>query len=316
MPIFNLHNHNEVVAVPAGAVIVLGYFDGVHLGHRALFAEAKRLAASFATDDAGVPVCVWTFDQLPKVTTNALTTTEERYSLFSECGIDYAIVESFENLKGFDGKEFFDICIASNHSPAAVVCGFNFNFGKGRAYGANELKKMAEEKGIACSVVPEYTENGQTVSSTRIRALIESGNIEEANRLLGSPYSITSVIEHGVKIGRKMGVRTINQRLPLSKVPPIHGVYCCTVTLYKDTSENTYGGICNIGSRPTVNDNKNDVTIETHIFDFDGEVYGKCATVKLYAMLREEKKFDDLDSLKEAIGKDLTKAKELLKNIL
>ncbi|MBE6617369.1 MAG: riboflavin biosynthesis protein RibF [Ruminococcaceae bacterium] len=313
MPIIDLHTHSDVAALPKGSVIVLGYFDGVHLGHRALFDEAKKLAA-----ERGVPVCVWTFEKSWKDenTANELTANFEKSTLFAECNIDYEIIESFEDLKDIDGATFFEDSIARKHAPSAVVCGFNFTFGKGAACTADDLGKMAESHGIAYRIVPEQRIEGERVSSSRIRRLIKDGCVEEANLLLASPYSITSIIEHGVQIGRKMGIRTINQRLPRGKVQPKNGVYCCSVTLYKNGGENIYGGVCNIGHRPTVNDNQSDVTIETHIFDFDGEIYGKCATVKLYAMLREEIKFDDIDSLRSAIEQDATRAKELLKNIL
>ena len=312
MPIFDLYNHREIAALPADAVIVLGYFDGVHIGHQALFAEAKKLARGTS------PVCVWTFDLLKKDenTANELTLDFEKKRLLSNCGINYSIIENFEDFKGVDGKTFFEDCIVRRYFPKAVVCGFNFRFGKGRAYGAEDLEKMAKDIGIKCSVVPEQTESGETVSSSRIRKLIKDGMIEEANQLLGTPYSITSVIEHGVQIGRKMGVRTINQRLPQSKVCPKRGVYSCTVTFTVNGQEITYGGVCNIGYRPTVNNDSADITVETHIFDFDGEVYGDSATVKLYAMLREEKEFPDLDSLKAAISMDAAKSAEILKNIL
>lgn len=313
MPIIDLHTHSDVSAIPKGSVIVLGYFDGVHLGHRALFDEAKKLAA-----EGGVPVCVWTFEKSWKDETgaNELTLNFEKHTLFAQCNIDYEIVESFDSLKDIDGATFFEDYIQRKHSPSAVVCGFNFTFGKGASCTSDDLGKMAESHGIACSIVPEQRIEGERVSSSRIRKLIKDGCVEEANRLLGSPYSITSIIEHGVQIGRKMGVRTINQRLPKSKVCPKYGVYCCSVTLHKKSGEFTYGGVCNIGSRPTVNTDASDITLETHIFDFDGEIYGKCATVKLYTMLREEKKFADIDSLRSAIEQDATRAKELLKNIL
>lgn len=312
MPIIDLADFTEISTLPKGSVLILGFFDGVHLGHRALIKEAARIASELG----GAKICIWTFDSLPRAAKKSLTTTREKCLLFADCGVNFVILESFEQLKATDGDIFFSSYIADKFSPSAVVCGFNFRFGKGASCDANDLNKMAQDKGIICSVVPEQTEDGKTVSSSRIRGLIENGAVDEANRLLGSTYTITSPIEHGVQIGRKMGVRTINQRLPAEKVSPKKGVYCCTVTFEENGKNITYGGVCNIGSRPTVNDNETDVTVETHIFDFDGEIYGKCATIKLYAMLREEKKFSDIDSLKSAIENDVSRAKELLKNIL
>lgn len=312
MPIIHLSDFTEKDTLPQGTVLILGYFDGVHKGHRALITEAASIAAGLG----GRETCAWTFDSMPKAHAKSLTTTEEKCRLFAECGVDYVILEDFESLKSLGGRDFFTRCIADKFAPAAVVCGFNFTFGNGASCTAEDLCKMAESRNILCSVVEEQSENGEVISSSRIRRLIESGRVKDANLLIESPYSITSVIEHGVQIGRKMGVRTINQRLPKEKVHPKNGVYCCSVTFEENGKENIYGGVCNIGHRPTVNDNQSDVTIETHIFDFDGEIYGKCATVKLYEMLREEKKFADIDSLRSAIEQDVTRAKELLKNIL
>ena len=312
MPIIDLADFTEIPSVPEGSVFILGFFDGVHLGHRALIAEAKRIAIKLG----GVKICVWTFDSLPKVAAKTLTTTEEKCHLFSKEGVDFIILESFESLKSTDGDVFFSDYLVKTFSPSAVVCGFNFAFGKGASHKSDDLEKLARESGVVCSVVAERAENGKTVSSSRIRELIENGEIEEANRLLGSPYTVSSTIEHGVQIGRKMGVRTINQRLPNGKVSPKKGVYCCTVTFNEDGKNVTYGGVCNIGSRPTVNENEADITVETHIFDFDGEIYGSIVTTSLYHLLREERKFSDLDSLKNAIQEDSARAKELLKNIL
>ena len=310
MPIIDLANYSTISAVPRGSVIVLGFFDGVHIGHLSLFEEAKRIS----NEIDGAPMCVWTFDS--KGPRRGLTTTREKCLLLKNYGIDFVIHESFDEIRDLDGDSFFREHIAAAHSPAAVVCGFNFTFGKNAAWSAADLYSFANNNGIYCSVVPEKKLGERTVSSTEIRRLVEVGQIENANALLGHPYSITSVIEHGAEIGRKMGVRTINQRLDPDKVIPGNGVYCCTVEFESDGKQVTYGGICNIGSRPTVNDRPDDVTVETHIFDFDGDVYGSRVTTKLYRKLRDERKFSSIDSLRAQIEQDAIAARELLKEIL
>lgn len=312
MPIINLADFSKQNSVPKGSVFVLGFFDGVHLGHRALITEAVRIAAELG----GRSTCVWTFNTLPRAKNKSLTTIEEKCRIFAECGVNYVILEDFDSLKSVGGDDFFNHLITDKYSPDAVVCGFNFAFGKGAQYSAADLSRMAKEKGILCSVVGEQIYGGQTVSASRIRKLIEEGKMEEANVLLASPYSLTSPIEHGVQIGRKMGVRTINQRLPVGKIAPKNGVYCCSVIIRENGKDSTYGGVCNIGSRPTVNSDTNDITVETHLFDFDGEIYGETVTTKLHAMIREERKFDSIDSLKAAIENDAARSREILKNIL
>ncbi len=312
MPIIDLANQTTINAAPKGSIIVLGYFDGVHIGHISLFDEAKRLSNEL--DNA--PICVWTFDSLPKVNSRVLTTTEEKCALLKEYGMDCIILEDFDSLRSLNGETFFREHIAKKHFPAAVVCGFNFTFGKGAQCTALDLCSYAAENNVKCAVVPEKKIGEITVSSTEIRRLIEAGQVDTAEKLLGHPYSITSKIEHGVQIGRKMGVRTINQRLPAGKVAPGNGVYCCTVTFEYGGTQTTHGGICNIGSRPTVNDNTADITVETHIFDFDSDVYGSHVTTKLYRKLRDERKFESIDELRRQIDIDSSIAQELLKEIL
>lgn len=312
MSIIDFTTNKNITSVPAGSVLVLGYFDGVHIGHSSLIEEALRLSKEH--DNA--PVCIWTFESLPKVTARLITTKNEKCALLKAQGSSYIIFESFDALRGLDGEEFFSGHIVKNYSPAAVVCGFNFRFGKNAAWTAADLCHFAKQNGVECSVVHEKTIDGKTISSTEIRRLIEIGQVDCANRLLGRAYEITAEIEHGVQIGRKMGVRTINQHIPEGKVVPGNGVYCCTVTFDVAGDSVTYGGICNIGSRPTVNDNVDDVTVETHIFDFDGDIYGNSVTTRLYKKLRDERKFDSIDTLRQQIESDLKTAKLLLKEIL
>lgn len=309
MSIIDLTTQTKISAVPPRAVIVLGFFDGVHIGHVSLFDEAKRLAGELGCAKIGV----WTFDS--KGPRRGLTTTWEKCLLLKNYGIDFVIYESFDEIRDLDGDSFFGEHIAA-HSPAAVVCGFNFRFGKNAAWSADDLCAFAKNSEIGCSVVPEKKLGERTVSSTVIRRLIESGEIDSANEILGHPYSITAEIEHGAEIGRKMGIRTINQRIPEEKVRPKAGVYCCTVTFDVNGNSTTFGGICNIGSRPTVNDDPKDITVETHIFDFDGNIYGNSVTTRLYRKLRDEQKFDSIDRLRAQIESDFRVAKETLKEIL
>lgn len=310
MAIIDLNTQAEISTSPPRSVIVMGFFDGVHIGHISLFDEARRLSRKHGCAGIGV----WTFDS--KGPRRGLTTLEEKCLLLKDHGVDFVIYESFDEIRDLDGESFFREHIALAHSPAAVVCGFNFTFGRGGGCGAEELCRFAKKSDIDCSVVPEKKLREHSVSSTVIRRLIELGETDSANELLGHPYSITASIEHGVQIGRKMGVRTINQRIPEGKVIPAAGVYCCTVTFDDRGKSVTYGGICNIGSRPTVNDNADDITVETHIFDFDGDIYGSNVTTRLYKKLRDERKFDSIDALREQITTDSHEAQKLLKEIL
>ena len=280
--------------VPQGAVILFGCFDGVHLGHLALLDEAKRLAGDTH------PIAVWVIDRgVPEV----LTTPEEKRRIFAENGAHYLITEDFGCIRSLSGDEFFRQHVLS-FRPSAVVCGFNFRFGAKASCGADTLAEMAETHGIHCSVVPAMTVNGSAVSSTAVRNAVHEGNLPLASAMLGRPLSYTSEILHGKQLGRTISHPTVNQRIPAGKIAPPRGVYSCIVTFEKDGQTVTKGGVCNIGSRPTVNDDEGDVTLETFLFDFSGDLYGITLTASLMEMLRPERRFESVDALRQQIEKD------------
>ncbi len=280
--------------VPEGAVILFGCFDGVHLGHLALLEEAKRLSGEIR------PITVWVIDRGSR---DSLTTPEEKRRIFAENGAQYLIAEDFDAIRSLTGDEFFRRYVLSLR-PSAVVCGFNFRFGVKASCGADDLRNMAETHGIRCSVVPALTVNDTTVSSTAIRAAVREGDTLTASKLLGHPLSYTSEILHGRQIGRTISHPTVNQRIPERKIAPPFGVYSCIVSFEKDGQPITKGGVCNIGSRPTVNDDAGDITLETYLFDFSGDLYGETITTSLVEMLRPERRFDSVDALREQIERD------------
>jgi len=290
--------------VPESAVILLGCFDGVHLGHLALLKEAQRLA------DNRHPIAVWV---IGKSSHDCLTTPEEKCRIFAENGAHVLVTEEFEEIRNMTGGEFFGSHILSHH-PYAVVCGFNFRFGAKASSDAGDLRAMAEKNGIRCSVVPPMTVNGITVSSTAIRNAVHEGDLPTASLLLGRNLSYTSTIVHGKQLGRTISHPTVNQRIPKGKISPPYGVYSCYAVFEKDGITITKGGVCNIGSRPTVNDDTGDVTLETYLFDFSGDLYGVTVTTYLVEMLRKEQRFDSLDALKQQIERDEETARASLRS--
>ena len=288
--------------IPDGAVMVFGFFDGMHLGHRTLLHEARRLA-----EDA--PVVVWTLAK-DAARGECLTTAEEKCRLFLMHGADYAVFEDFSSIRGMDGETFFAEHIAERYHPSAVVCGFNFTFGRGASCHAEDLRRFAADHGISCSICPAYEVNGAPVSSTRIRKLIAAGEMMRAAELLGSPYSVTAPVDHGKEIGRTIGHPTVNQRLAPEKLAPPRGVYAARVTV--EDSEEVFDGVANLGSRPTVNADADDVTLETYIFGEPGDLYGRRLTTKLIDYIRPERKFDSLDALEAQIQMDSDAALEIL----
>ncbi len=293
-------------AVPSGAVFLLGYFDGVHLGHRALIKRAVDLAKGEH------PVAVWTFDSLPKG--DILTDNAEKCELFHEAGVDYAVFEDFASLRDLDGATFFRDVIANRHHPSAVVCGYNFRFGRGAAWTSDDLRTFAEDTGIACTVVPPVERDGAALSSTTVRSLITAGNTDAAADLLGRPYSVTLPVVHGRQLGRTIGHPTINQILPPGRIAPSRGVYRCTVEFTDKTGVfYTRDGVCNIGSRPTVNSDASDVTLETYIFDYSGDLYDVVIKTSFCEKLRDERKFSSVEELAEQIRRDEETAREYRK---
>ena len=297
MHIINCTSGEAVSAVPDGAVFLLGYFDGVHLGHRSLIDRAAECAAGEKA------VAAWMFGRLPKG--DVLTDNAEKCALLGEYGVDYAVFEDFASLKDLDGRTFFDDIIVRRYRPSAVVCGYNFRFGRRAAWSSDDLCRFAEEAGIGCAVVPHVEKDGAPVSSTAIRSLIAEGDTEKAAELLGRPYSVTLPVVHGHRIGRTIGHPTINQIIPPGRISPSRGVYSCTVEFTdKDGVPRFLGGVCNIGSRPTVNRDAADVTLETYIFDYSGDLYDLSVKTCFLAKLRDEKKFSSVEELAEQIARD------------
>lgn len=299
---------HEESCVPADAIFLLGYFDGVHIGHQALIDEAHTLASCESA--AGHPIVIWTFEHMPKASADSglLTTKQEKCLVLSSLGADYIIFEDFDALRSLDGESFFIRHIAS-HSPYAVICGYDYRFGRMASCGPDDLAKFASDAGIRSKTISSRTLSGEVVSSTLIRTLISEGDMRKAADLLGRRYSFSSEVIHGKELGRTIGRPTINQRFPADKVSPRHGVYSCTASFTSDGRDYTFGGVCNIGYRPTVNNNENDITVETYIIGFSGDLYGKDVKISFAEYLRGETKFSSVSELAEQIAKDEKDAK-------
>lgn len=295
MQILSLPAMTSVAAYPENGVWVLGFFDGVHLGHQALLHAAKELAKS-----ADTFVGVWTFASLPKAE-ERLTDPMERAALLAEHGVQYIAIEKFADVRQLSGEAFFRDILWAKLSPCALVCGFNFRFGYRGSCSANDLVCWGSAEQIPVQVVEPFLYEDSPVSSTEIRTCIREGNVEKAATLLTRPYSVSGKVSHGKALGRKLGFPTANLRLPEKKCAPSPGVYASLVTLPDRTR---FMGVCNIGYRPTVNADKNDVTVETWLLDYVGDLYGKEITVSLYKKLRDERKFDSLTALRNQVMQD------------
>lgn len=279
-------------------IYALGFFDGVHLGHQALLKTCRRLAAEANARSAAVTFSLPPAALLGKNTPGTLNTACDRVSLLKEFGMDDVTVLPTDcQTLSMSYQDFLESLIS--RGAVGFVCGNDFRFGKNGAGNADILESYCRERGLLCAVVPEQTMDGARISSTRIRALLEEGDVTQANKLLGHPHIFTGTVVFGQQLGRTIGIPTANLLLPEGLLTPKVGVYACKAMV--DGIE--YLAVTNVGSRPTVGGEN--VTVETHLLDFNGDLYGKALRLTFHKFLRQEKKFDSLEALKEQINEDI-----------
>lgn len=281
--------------------VALGFFDGVHIGHAALLERVKERAR----ETESLPT-VLTFDIHPDTLVfnkevPLINSAPEREEIIRRVyGIDSTIFLHFNRtLMQMPWQEFMASAV-EELSIAAVVVGHDFSFGH-RGEGTPErLQAWCLDRGISCDVIPAVRLDGRVVSSTEIRFLISSGQIEEANRLLGHPHTLSDVIHSGYHLGAKLGSPTINMAFPEGVVIPRHGVYAARVFLDDGTD---YIAVTNVGVRPTVSDTGR-ISVESHLLNFDGNLYGRHARVEFCHFQRPERKFESVEDLSAQIRRD------------
>lgn len=273
--------------------IALGYFDGVHIGHSKVIMAAK---------DFELKTIVLTFHRFKKNgNVCALISEELKDEALSQLGVDMTVYLDFEEIRDLTAELFFDEYIIKRLHAKAVVCGFNYKCGRDGA-GPDELMKICDKNGIKLKTVEPVTFEGIPVSSTRIRKLVENGHVGEAGALMGRPFAFYYEIVHGKKIGRTIGSPTINQELPDWQIRPRFGVYASITRI----GDKIYPSVTNVGVKPTVGSEK--VLAETNILNFSGDLYGRRLKVELIEFLRDERKFKNIDELKNQILSDSKRA--------
>ncbi len=284
-------------------IFALGFFDGVHLGHQALFAACRRLAA----EKKCLPAAV-TFDLPPSAVLqntqpNMLTTIQDRQTLLHQFGMEKVLLlKADKQTLSTPWTAFLDMLIAEG--AIGFVCGEDFRFGRNGEGNAKKLAAFAAERNLPCVIVPEQTMDGEKISSTRIRELLEKGDVENAMLLLRHPHILSGTVVSGQHLGRTIGIPTANLELPEELVKPAFGVYACKA--WVDGSY--YVAVTNIGTRPTVSGQG--ITVEPWLLDFDGDLYGKKITLEFHKFLRPEQKFANLDDLKAQIQKDAAETRK------
>jgi len=291
-----------------GSIVALGNFDGFHLGHQAVVSRA--VARAFHERR---PVIVATFDPhpvkyfKPEVPPFRLTTLDQREALFAHAGADAMLVFEFgAELASMDAEQFIAEGLAQRIGAAGVITGDDFSFGKGRTGDAALLARLGPEHGVAAEAVPQVLLDGERISSGRIREALVEGDSRTATRMLTRDYAIEGVVQQGDRRGRELGYPTANLMLGDYQRPK-YGIYAVRVTL-EDGSE--HPGVANLGVRPTFDPPEE--LLEAHIFDFDGDLYGRKIEVALHAFIREEKKFDGIEPLIAEMRNDEAAARKLL----
>jgi len=268
--------------------IALGVFDGVHAGHRAVMSAA-------VTDGYSA---VFTFDApVFKPGQKYITTTQSKREIIEKLGINLYIAADFADIHNLEPEEFV-VLLKERYGAKRLYCGYNFRFGRERSGTAKDLENIAERHGIKVNVIPPVTVGGEPVSSTDIRKLLEAGNMPGAAGFLLRNFGFDFTVVKGNKLGRTIGIPTINQLWREDIICPRFGVYSSRVLAFGVW----YKSITNIGIKPTVGNNK--TSAETHIIGFDGDLYGTNPYVELIKFLRHETKFENIEQLKSAISKD------------
>ena len=286
-------------------VIALGFFDGVHRGHGALLRRTVERAAQL-----GAAPAVFTFDRPPKEVVTGkpvplINSPEDRRELIRRIyGIEQVIMAPFDRAMMTMSWQDFITSLVEQYGAVHLVAGHDYHFGYKNEGTPERLQQRCNQLGLGCDIIPKVEYDGITVSSTYIRTLVEAGDVERAAAFLDHPHCLTQTVTHGRRIGHTIGVPTINFTLPPSVLVPNHGVYITRVTLPDGTS---CPGVTNVGVRPTVSDS-GEVSVETFLLDFDGDLYGQRIRLEFCHRLRNERRFASLEELKDQILRDIEDA--------
>jgi riboflavin kinase / FMN adenylyltransferase len=291
-----------------GSIVALGNFDGFHLGHQAVVGRAIQRGFHERR-----PVIVATFDPhpvrffRPDVPPFKLTTLDQREALFAHAGADAMLVFQFDKTLAITSSEdFVSDVLAQQIGAAGVVTGDDFTFGRGRKGDVALLSQLGQESGVIAEAVAPVLLGSTRISSGRIREALQSGDTATATHLLSRDFAIAGVVQSGDKRGRELGYPTANMVLG-DYLRPRYGIYAVRVTL---DDESDHPGVASLGVRPTFDPPQE--LLETHLLDFDGDLYGRKIEVGLHAFIREERKFEGVEALVAEMRKDGAEARRLL----
>ncbi len=288
--------YTELIKSEQPTAVALGFFDGVHLGHRAV------LSAAVSCKSEGLVPAAFTFSSTPKSRDNGaqLTTPLQKAELLEKLGIEILYVIDFEIIRDKTPEQFVREILAGIFGAKKVFCGFNYHFGRGGTGDRDMLKGLCSACGIEAKVLEPVKVDGKIASSTEIRNALRSGDIALANKLLGYDFTIRSEVVEGKHLGTAMDTPTVNLCFEEGLIVPRYGVYASLVTF----DGRTFPGVTNIGVKPTVSDSDRP-NCETWLMLFEGgDLYGKTVEVRLKAFIRPEQKFSGTYELRAAIKRD------------
>lgn len=302
MKVFNLLDEIKDIEP---TVVALGNFDGVHAGHRELIRRAMQAAG-----DAGIKSAVFTFSNHPRNVMSGgnevknIIYQDTKIEILEQLGVDYMFSIPFtDEIRTMSPEDFVNRILLDKFRMVEAYCGFNFKFGYKGAGDPEFLAKSAVEKGFGLHILQPYTIDGQVVSSTLIRGLIEEGDVAACQKYMGRFYAIEGEVVVGNRLGKRIGFPTSNLNIDEGMVSPPNGVYI-TQCFYNGQR---YPSITNVGVKPTIG--KYQKNVETHIFNFDKELYGKTIRVEFLEKVRPEKKFDSVEALSAQITEDCISAR-------
>lgn len=340
MSSFAFNSQFPILNFQLGSVATIGSFDGVHRGHQCLLSQVRHIA-----DERGLRAMAITFGTSPrsvlgKGDCSKLTTADERTTLLRQVGMDeVAVLDFTPEMAAMTARDFMQQVLREQLGVRVLVIGYDHRFGRGRSEGFDDYVRYGRELGIEVVRGEACTEDGEPISSTRIRHLLAEGKVAGAALLLGYRYALQGKVVGGYREGRKMGFPTANLHpCCAEKLIPADGVYAVWVKIGQQTTDNGQRatdntcvhelqdknnfqfsifnsqlkkGMLNIGYRPTLN-NGRERSIEVHILDFDGDLYGKDITIEFVYRLREERVFANTEELTEQLRKDRERVRELL----
>lgn len=280
-------------------VIALGFFDGVHRGHGALLRKAAERAGELNAAPA-----VFTFDRSPKEFVTGkpvllINSNDDRRDIIRRVyGIQRVIFAPFDReMMTMPWQDFITELLVKQYGAVHLVAGHDYRFGHKNEGTVERLREKCRELGLGCDIIPKVELEGITVSSTYIRTLLEQGDVERAALFLGHPHCLSQTVRHGQRLGRTIGIPTVNLAVPAHVLTPERGVYITRAFLPDGRS---CPGVTNVGTRPTVTEGDT-VSVETYLLGFDGDLYGQTVRLDFYKRLRGEMKFPSLEALRQEI---------------